>query len=169
MMPRALTVCYSSALNGKTKLVSPLVWDCPNMTAIPGSFFSGCSKMCDITIGRTVTSIGANAFANIAQGAIVRFRGPPPEMADKAFYYKNKAAETNNRRPQFRITSRAAVEAWAASEIVTANAKTFETFKTKPDYPGPRTFGLVKISSAASDTQYAWVVDDVKGFVISVK
>ena len=169
LVPRALTSYYSSAMNGKAKLVSPVVWDCPAVTTIPSGFFSGDSMLSDITIGASVTAISTIAFQNIAKGATVRFKGAPPNIADKAFYYKNRGAETSNNRPRFYIVDKAAVAAWQASTIVTDNAATFEEFKTKPDYPGTRTFGLVKISSAAADTQYAWVIDGTKGLSVVIR
>lgn len=157
LLPKAINVINDNSFQGKSKLVSPLEWDCPDKTVIPGSFFSGCSCMSNITIGATVTEIKASAFKNISKGASVQFKGVPV-IADKAFYYDKKAAETANARPRFFVVNTSALDIW--SEWVAENDAVFREFRaTKPDYPGKKTIGLYKISASSSDTQYAWVID----------
>lgn len=168
LMPHAMQSVYSSAFTSLSRLSSPLEWDCPGKTVIPSLFFSGCSQINNITIGASVTEIQANAFKDISKGASVQFKCAPA-IADKAFYYKNGAAETSNNRPRFYITTRSALQTW--QERVAENDDTFRTFKTtKADYPGKKAFGLYKISSSAGDLQYAWVIDATppKGTVLGL-
>lgn len=147
-----LTTIGASAFKKATALTGPMHLTAPGLTAVPASAFEGCSALSGVSLGAQITSVGDSAFAGLAPSADFYFFGNPPTMGSKAFYAQN--GEAQDVRARMWVVGGAASEPWA--ELVAPNAETFEAYKSKPDYPGPRAFGLYQ---SAGTTEWNWVAD----------
>lgn len=71
LLNRSLTTLQDDAFLNCTGLTGTLVWDCPKLTTIPGSCFSGCSSLERVEIKSHVDEIKNSAFFNLKNGAEV--------------------------------------------------------------------------------------------------
>ena len=121
------------------------------VTTLPQNAFYGCSALSNIVFGSRLASIGTGALAGLAPKAKIVFLGYAPTIAADAVYAAN--GEANDARARLYAPAGASSDVtWTA--LVEDNAAVFEAYKSKPDYPGEKAFGLV-----AAGSEYSWVVE----------
>lgn len=160
LFPTNLTTALDAKVYGSCKLAnSEVIYDFPAIPAVPASLCANPTNISKVVFNSDVTSIGNSAFPNLRPNAEVVFHGTSaPTLGTKALFYDG---EGDDQRVVISFDNPDAKANWLAA--VSPNATLFmESYKEqKPDYPGEKTIGILKLGSVTKPAHdvYAWVVN----------
>lgn len=161
LFPTNLTTTLDAKVYGSCKLAnSEVIYDFPANPAVPASLCANPTNISKVVFNSDVTSIGNYAFQNLRPNAEVVFLGTSaPTLGTNALFYDG---EGNDQRVVISFDNPDAKANWLAA--VSPNATLFvDSYKEKkPDYPGEKTIGILKLGSVKSPAHdvYAWVVNN---------
>ena len=126
-----------------------------NLTEIGGQCFRGPDKLFTEAVDfySPIVSFGDCAFFEAKNGQVFNFYGKDAPL------YIGKGAFGTGRCCRLNVKRRSALPGWAAHCL--GNEARFETYKSRADYPGDRTIGLVYTGTGGGITEsWHYVVDD---------
>ena len=117
--------------------------------------FKSCSSLLSVALP-AATDVHEKAFYYIASGATIRLGRVAPTFGANAVASKSA--------PFPRVVTRGGSRDAGWQALVAANAETFADYKrTKADYPGAQTFGLLNLGG------WSWAIDDAPGLLLFVR
>lgn len=158
-LPKNIISLGYGAFQSCKKLATPLVWDSPTVTTLPGNLFYQCNLLSNIVFKSDVAEIPGASFGEIALGAEFWFYGEAPTTVTGSFI-----SGSESRYLRYYVKQGAAKTSWLT--LVAPYQAIFEACKSNLDYPGNRTFGLL----APDNGSRIWVIDWPKsGLIIQVR
>lgn len=138
---------------GCSALNLPLAF--PQLAVVPREMFKSCSSLLSVALP-AATDVHEKAFYYIASGATIRLGRVAPTFGANAVASKSA--------PFPRVVTRGGSRDAGWQALVAANAETFADYKrTKADYPGAQTFGLLNLGG------WSWAIDDAPGLLLFVR
>lgn len=142
----------ANAFRGCSALKVKPVFVAAGFTELAANAFSGCASISEVVFKSTAfAALREGSLAGIAPGAKVTFYGEPPAIENGALFCGGEATDN---RLQLKTVLGKSSALWR--DLVSPYATVFESYKTKPDYPGPKAMGLYLLPGT---DEYAWVVE----------